>query len=581
MTPTAAGSIAIPEAQTRQGATPIAELDAALEALQEVAPQWPKVSVAERIVLLRRMVRDSGEVCDEWARLGCEAKGGRPGGPEEADEWAGGPLCWLRNLRLLIRALEDIERDGRPKIPGKVYTRPDGQVVAQVMPVDAYDRVLYGGFSAEVWMQPDVTLSELPGTQAEIYNQPPGEGEVSLVLGAGNVSSIGAQDALYKLFVEDKVCVVKMNPVNDYLGPIYAKIMAPLVERGFVKIVYGGAEQGIHLCNHALVDEIHITGSDKTHDAIVYGGGEEGAKRKAARTPVNNKPISSELGNVSPIIVVPGPWTDADMQFQAANLATQLVNNGGFNCNAARVILQHASWDRRQPLLEELKKVFQQVPTRRAYYPGAADRWDAFVQAHPDAWTAGEPVEGRLPWTLITGVDPGTEGDICFNTEAFCAVCAETGIEAPNPAAYIDKAVEMCNERIWGSLNAEIIVHPQSLRDPAVAAAVERAIAELRYGTVAVNHWPALAYAFGTTTWGAFPGHELHDIQSGIGVVHNSLMFSKVQKTVVRGPFRVRPLPPWFVTHKGSLGVLKKLAKFEQQPSITRLPGVVAASLKG
>jgi hypothetical protein len=53
-----------------------------------------------------------------------------------------------------------------------------------------------------------------------------------------------------------------------------------------------------------------------------------------------------------------------------------------------------------------------------------------------------------------------------------------------------------------------------------VAAAVDQAIADLFYGFVVINHWGLLAYYMKITPWGAYPGNELHDIQSGIGFVN-------------------------------------------------------------
>lgn len=44
------------------------------------------------------------------------------------------------------------------------------------------------------------------------------EGEVALVLGAGNQTPVACMDILHKLFVDDAVVVCKMNPVNEYLG---------------------------------------------------------------------------------------------------------------------------------------------------------------------------------------------------------------------------------------------------------------------------------------------------------------------------------------------------------------------------
>ncbi|MDP6945602.1 MAG: aldehyde dehydrogenase, partial [Myxococcota bacterium] len=190
--------------------------------------------------------------------------------------------------------------------------------------------------------------------------------------------------------------------------------------------------------------------------------------------------------------------------------------------------------------------------------------------------------DDELPWTLIPGIDASTaDDDPCITTEAFCSVFGEMPLSADSVVAYIQQAVRTCNETIWGTLNASIIVHPKSLKDPAVAAAVEEAVSDLRYGAVAVNHWPALAYGMVTTTWGAYPGHPLHDIQSGRGVVHNTFMFERVEKTVVRGPFRMSPKPPWFVTNTNTAAIGKKLFAFETSPCWLKIPGIAIASFKG
>ena len=52
-----------------------------------------------------------------------------------------------------------------------------------------------------------------------------------------------------------------------------------------LRIVEGGAAVGQYLTGHARIDEVHITGSDKTYDAVVFGTGPEGARRKAADEP--------------------------------------------------------------------------------------------------------------------------------------------------------------------------------------------------------------------------------------------------------------------------------------------------------
>src|SRR4030095_14651072 len=106
---------------------------------------------------------------------------------------------------------------------------------------------------------------------AAFYRHTEPEGKLSLILGAGNVSSIPIMDVLAKMFIDGHVCVLKMNPVNEWVGPFIERILAPMVERNFVRVVYGGGDVGEYLCQHPGVEDLHITGSDKTHDLIDLG----------------------------------------------------------------------------------------------------------------------------------------------------------------------------------------------------------------------------------------------------------------------------------------------------------------------
>src|SRR5258708_27466424 len=291
--------------------------------------------------------------------------------PASSEEWAAGPWPVLKNLRQLRQSLADIESSGHPKISGPVTTRPDGQVVAQVFPQTAYDRIFLMGVTAEIWMEPGVTAEELPKTQAIIYQKQGHSSKVALVLGAGNVSSIGPMDILYKLFVEDQVVILKSNPVNAYLDPLIEESFRALVEPGFLAIVHGGASEGAYLCNHAGIDEIHITGSDKTFDAIVFGTGAEGAVRKETNTPLLNKHITGELGNVSPVIVVPGPWSTSDIAYHAEHIASMLTNNAASNSNPRRESITKPAWNQPDHLLHKILQYLTSWPPPKAYYPGA------------------------------------------------------------------------------------------------------------------------------------------------------------------------------------------------------------------
>jgi hypothetical protein len=557
-------------------------MDAAVELLWSHKDEWVSFSVRERIGLVDQIIASFAALAPRWVAASCKAKGIAEDSPDVGEEWGAGVWPVLKNLRQLRQSLADIEAYGRPRIPGPIKTREDGTVVAQVFPQTIYDRIFFHGITAEIWMEPGVTIANLPQTQAIVYRDKQHEGKVALVLGAGNVASIGPMDVLYKLFVEDQVVLFKANPVNAYLGPLMEEAFRALIEPGFLRVVYGGATEGAYLCNHPGVDEIHITGSDKTFDAIVFGTGPEGAKRKEEHQPLLTRRITSELGNVSPVIVVPGPWKPGDLAYQAEHIDSMLTNNAGFNCNATRVIIQHANWSQRDQLLQQMRQLLAQVPPRTAYYPGALERHQTFAAAHPAAEYIGASIEEQLPWTLVADIDPENIDDVCFTTEAFCSLFAETALNAASVPEYIDRAVTFANQHLWGSLNATIIVHPESLKDPAVTAAVELAIAELHYGTVGVNYWAGAGFTIGATTWGAYPGHEIYNIQSGTGVVHNTLMFSRPQKSVLRGPFRSVPTPAWFVTHGRTASKLfPELVDFEASPSPWRVPGIMWTAVRG
>ena len=555
-------------------------MDAAVSAVAGSKDTWAAVSPAARVDILGRLLDDFSSVAARWVAASLEAKGIAPGSPAEGEEWIAGPFCVLRNIRLLRDALSDIAANGAPRIPGPVWIGSDDRVAAGVFPLSIWDRLFYSGVTAEIWMQPGVTAEAVLGTQAEAYRRPPTHGATSLVLGAGNVSSIGPMDALYKLFVENHVVVYKAHPVNAYLGPLLAEAFRSLVEMGALRIVYGGAAEGAYLCEHPGVDEIHITGSDKTYEAIVFGPGAEGERRKEERRPLHGKPVTAELGNVSPVIVVPGPWSASDFRYQAANLVSMLTNNAGFNCNSTRVIVQDGNWPGRQRLMDEIRSLLGRVPTRKAYYPGAAARAAEFAASHPEAERFGEASGDELPWTLVAGMTARKSADPCYTTEAFCGLFAETALEASGVADFLPRAVEFCNEVLWGTLNATILIHPRSVEEAARHGALEQAIADLRYGTVSINHWAAIAFALGVTTWGAYPGHTPDDIQSGTGVVHNTLMFSRPEKSVVRAPFRVWPQPPWFVTNRVAAKLGPKLAGFEAAPSAPKALGIFAAAVR-
>lgn len=406
------------------------------------------------------------------------------------------------------------------------------------------------------------------------------DGKVALVLAAGNVAAIGPLDVLHKLFVENQVCVLKMHPVNDYLGPLVERSFAPFVEAGCLRLVYGGAAEGAYLVHHPDVDEIHMTGAVATHDAIVWGDTPaDRARNKRHGTPVVTKRVTSELGCVTPVLVLPGRWSAREIDYQAQNIATMIAINASCNCNAAKVLVTWRAWPQRQAFLRRVAEVLASLPPRKAYYPGSAARFAAFLEAHPDARQLTESAPETIPWTTIFDVDPGATRDIVFREEAWCPIIAETALAADDEAHFLEEAVRFSNARVWGTLSCTVIA--QGATQKRLGHRFDRAIASLGYGTVSINHWTALGFVLGVMPWGAAPGHTLADVGSGIGTVHNALMLPRPVKTVLHGPFTQVPKPIWFVTHRSAHVVARLMTAFEAQPSWARVPALAFHAMRG
>ncbi len=553
--------------------TPIAELDRMLRSLEDRRMAWVRVSPAERASLLRRAMRTTLAVADKWAAVASRIKGYAEGSNGHGEEYLGGTLPTMRNLRLFAEALE---AGGLPKIP-RLSRSINGQWVARVFPQSALDGIMMGGVTCDVWIQPD----KLP-TQGALYRKKAtgdlGEGGLCVVLGAGNQSSIPPMDVLYKLIVDDEVCLLKMNPVNEQLGPILAEALAPLIDGGFLQIAYGGIDEGRHLTDHELVTSIHITGSAAAHDAILWGPGEEGARNKASGTPRIDKVITSELGCVSPVLVVPGDWNEQALDYHARQVASMLAYNCGFNCNGARLIVMARGWQHRARFEELVKQKLAATPTRTAYYPNAQQTWERFTNKYPSATKLGAPKEGELPWTVLEGVS-ATRGEYALENEPWCGIFSFVDIDASDAQTFLEEAVSFANDRCWGTLSINVLIDPST--EKLLGERFERAIADLRYGAIGINCWTGLNYGLVNATWGAFPGHPLDDIQSGQGVVHNGLLLDFPEKSVVRAPFVMKPTPAWFTDHKNNLALGRVLTAFEQKPSLLRLPKVIVAALKG
>ena len=530
-----------------RAATPIeptsdAELDRILTRLHDNCVLWRDLEYARRSIYLQAMRSTLARVSPEWVRLSCQAKGVVSGLFGEGEEWLLGPMIVARALRTLETA---VSARFRPCV-GRVRCRIDGRSIVPVFPTGYLESALWLGMGGETWVRG--RLSQGLEYRATLKREP----SVCLVLGAGNVSSIPATDLLTKLFLENQPVLLKMNPVNEYLGPVLEEFLFPLIRDGFVGIIYGGVD----IAKKAVADErvarIHLTGSEATYKAV-----------KAS----TDKPVTAELGCVSPVIVVPGKWSKPELRYQAKHLAGMKAFNAGNNCVSPQVLVTHRQWPQRDAFLEALNKAFEKLPQRPNYYPGSAERHKEFLEEYPGALRCGI-------FSQVLDL-PSDSEQRCFREEAFCGFLAETPIDANSTDDFLQKAGQFCNQKLWGDLSCTVFATSRAQRR--YERSFLQLISDLRYGTVGINLWPGVGFGLMNTPWGPYQGGSP---QSGVGYVHNTSMLDNVEKTVLRGPLTTPYVPPWFVDHPRAAELGKRLFAFESEPSMGGLLSVFRSILK-
>lgn len=561
-------------------------LDAAITSLHTGIEKWAGMSLAERAALIGATHEAIGRVAQRWTRTATDIKGIAPSSPLVGEEWLSGPYATLAGFGTVAHSLATMADGGSPLAGVKPKAVAGNRLAWPVLPLGIRESLLFNGFSAQVWTLPGVSEAEVREGVGLGALRPGESNGVGLVLGAGNITSIGPLDVLSELVAHNRSTILKINPTFANLLSAYRGALAPLIEADLVRVVQGGAAEGEYLCNHDGISHVHITGSIVTHDAIVWGRGADADRRRKAGEPLLTKPITSELGGVSPIIIVPGKWSVADLRFQAENVATMRLHNAGHNCIAGQVVVLSSGWGQREEFLAELRKAMAKIPNRTPWYPGSDSR---LAGALADAAGAHEQSETFADGNrVLIQVEAGSDAPV-ERTEYFAPVLGVVALDG-DAQSFLERAVDYANNELTGTLGANILVAPAEHKK--LGRSFDEAVANLRYGSIGINAWTGLAFLTPTATWGAFPGHTLDDAQSGIGTVHNGLLIPDVERTVVSGPFRpfprsvvggelaLFPKPPWFVTSRSAGSTGSKLSSFAAAPSWLKLPGIFASAFR-
>lgn len=574
------------------------KVDGLIETLKNAPIRSFGLSLQRRMDLCDACLNAVQNARDEWLEVGAEIKRGTGQPSIIAEELLTGPLIAVRLLKLLRHTFSDFLNFGAPQHlltrggdPNTAYS--DSMPVLNrchripIFPTRFMDdRWLFPGVYAHAVLLPETPYATRHAAFLEMMYAPK-VNKICAVLGAGNVSSVPFSDTVHKTLVMGQQVILKMNPVNVALRPVFEKGLAPLIEDGLLVIVEGDGKFGSALVNHHGVDEVHLTGSHATYDRIVWGDTlEEQNERKRREEPKLKKTITSELGNITPWIVVPGKYSRRQLRSQAKHIAASITNNVGFNCLATRLIITCSSWSQRQEFLQLIRKAMQETPKRYPYYPGTVERYERFTGMKTEL-----DEQGCLPWCLIDSANPESH-PLHFSEESFAPLCAEMTIESHLINEFLQKATEFCNDRLPGSLCASITVPSRG------ALVLDRylntCISQLRYGCVCINQWSGLAYSLLTPGWGGNPlscrsygrsgegqassvGGTLHEkkVGSGNGFVHNTFLLDRLEKTVLRGPLVDSIKPVWFPEHRYPLELATALFNYYAQDGLKNAMGVL------
>ena len=233
---------------------------------------WATTSSGRRRALLAQFQQLTGVHAAEWVEVAARIKQLAPGSPLVGEEWISGPWAALTYANALGDTLACLER-GQDPLAGsrsgdqRRTTRHPGVAAGNVRP-SAAQRLPRRGVAATGGHREAGSRRRRLGART-----PDRTRGTPWSWAAGNIFSIAPLDALYQLYAENRPVALKLNPITDPLKPVFDRIFAPFIDLSVIQILTGGVEIGSALAYHPHISAVHMTGSEQTHDAIVWGPG--------------------------------------------------------------------------------------------------------------------------------------------------------------------------------------------------------------------------------------------------------------------------------------------------------------------
>ena len=386
--------------------------------------------------------------------------------------------------------------------------------------------------------------ASIPDEESQVYKERCKEGTVSVVLGAGNANFLSIIDVFERVFIHSECVLLKHHPLRPFLYEPYACILEPLISENIVHMIYDTYNKA-ELLRNSKVNHIHFTGSEETYQYISNTLIDEDTK------------ITGELGCATPWIILPGKWTEKEIDNATTQIVIAKITNGGAFCMSPQAILIPDNWEQKAEFYLALHDKIRQKKPAACYYPGAIRRKNLFENhygKYSEKYSATFPGlmnQGSNQDDMVMLVDLGIVNreyeydDYSLKNEAFCPVLVCGFIEYNrNIDDYIKEVCNFSNsKKLCGSLSCTVLT-PKSLPCKYVNECVRR----LNYGTIAINIWSVSGYgaALSGGTWGA----HYTDRRSGRGRIGNVYRIKNVTKTIISGQRLEKPtiymydLPP-------------------------------------
>ena len=530
-------------------------VESLINPLAENSKKWASLDYQTKLNYLYKIQQNLGVAMDEWSNAAAQvrnAKSGKSFGYLTTGGCSGILAQLIFNYQALIKT-------GKCRVPPAIRTSLSGKTAYQVFPIGLVETAAAQGLVGEVFLEKEGQTA--PNEQ---------EAGVCAILAPGNFEA--PNDILSKLFVENKVCVWKPHAVNEKATlPFVKKAFEQMIQDGYLVVIEDSSpKSGAEMINAPVVTEVLMTGGAATYDRIVWGPPEQQAENKENQKKVFSKKFDAELGAVSPVLIVPGIWTDLELEAHAESLAMAKIANGGAICASPQVIIVDEDWPQREKFINLLKEKLNTIPRDPSYYPGASDRQEKGKSQAENTELLGQ--DTGAPVLFLNNMDQDSK--FCVE-ECFALAISEVRIKGENdPKKFVDLATDYANNKLFGTLSCSVLCPPDSEK---AMGGSDYATEKLNYGAIGFNCAGMQIFFYQSLPWGGYPGHKDTDIQSGIGKVNNAFCFTAPAKSVLKAPFineaRLK------VPKKDPTLEHQRVAQFMINPGFFALGKVISASL--